>query len=124
MNPPILYKAKTLDVSGWVIGHYAQHLCDNKINHFLTTNLTNGLCTYLINFETLCIFIGLLDKNKKEISSGDKIKGSFFNDNCELVSVDGVVKYDNGCFKLDTVEFGYLTIAGLCNVEIIGNIFD
>lgn len=123
------YKAKRLDNNKWVEGYYWQNWCGN---HFIRTTVEHGrimIKDYEIDPETLCEFIGLYDKNKKEVWKHDivdvlgfryLISYGYWNCPC-CYDVYGWVASGlvSECDILRNVKED-----NLIDGEVIGNIFD
>lgn len=130
MNRTIKFCGKRIDNGQWVYGDLVQ--CDHDI---LILPINTGWTHHKVIPETVGQFIGLLDKNGKEIWEGDIFK----EDNSGIVR--SVFRVPGGlAFEDNPVSFGYdhrvpvypySSIAEMQNVswlsqccEVIGNIHD
>jgi uncharacterized phage protein (TIGR01671 family) len=90
---------------------------EKKFEYFELWNIT--VSDYKLAYENLYQFIGILDKNMKEIYEGDVVK--FKTDTKEDI---GVVQYMNDyCSYVVEVEEGFDLFADISfdSLEIIGN---
>jgi hypothetical protein len=105
------FKAKRVDNNEWVFGHYFEenHLGVIKGAIIYYDRLEGSDVIYEVNPNTLCIFVGLKDKNDVEIYSNDWLDD--FNI-VEWSPLSGASV--NGDRPLYSFK----------NIEIIGNKFD
>ena len=93
---------------------------EKKFEHFELWNIT--VSDYKLSYENLDQFIGILDKNMKEIYEGDVVK--FKTDTKEDI---GVVQYMNDyCSYVVEVEDGYDLFADISfdSLEVVGNMIE
>lgn len=142
MQRNILFKAKRKDNSEWVEGYYsetpykelpeyAQFLKGKNITienrskyelrHYITT-----LCNSTIQIipETVCQYIGRLDKNKKRIFEKSKCKHYINKD--FVVYLEGIVEYLEDRYILRYSDKSYTDFMFIKSddIEVIGNVFD
>lgn len=121
----ILFRAKKIDTGEWIEGQYAfiqNPFTDSgePIKHIIC-NGTNIFCNE-INPETLCQFIGMIDKNGKRIWENDIIKH-------EISGTIGTVKwyeedYVGWCVDDFIIDEQQFTVEMWRECEVVGNIFD
>jgi uncharacterized phage protein (TIGR01671 family) len=101
----------------WRYGYYASWFFSTEICGHVIINATGNGHYYFVKPDSVGQFIGLLDKNEKEIYEGDIMRNGWHE------SEIGVAEFSDGSFRLG---FGYLeticTQAEDC--EIIGNIYE
>ena len=122
MEREIKFRGKrvdNVDNGKWVYGYYHKE-CSGAVFIAEEANLDvyKRQMVRAVDAETVGQFIGLTDRNGKEIYEGDKVK-------CRLCRFDmvGYVVFQNSCFQLK-YETMYLCLIGLGAVEIVGNIHD
>lgn len=121
----ILFKAKRVDGKGWVEGDYFYNFNDSM--HIIlevihdSGSMDEPPSDYMqennVIPETVCQFIGIIDKNGKEIFRGDI---------CRCNSVDYVVVWETGKapeLYLNGEHYGFL-FRNNKKVDVIGNIHD
>ena len=135
----IKFKGKRADNGEWVYGGYFRHinrqLCpigdklkDDDVSHlilesgFADWNMSKPIITHEVIPETLGQFIGLTDKNKKEIFSGDVLKTK----DGDIVDVRYEAIYASfGIWKEGWAFLHYFHEAVEPeDCEIIGNVYD
>lgn len=67
-------------------------------------------------------FVGLVDKNKKEIFEGDIVKFPLFNLGIISEYLAGIVFFEEGKFKIKVIDNGNYNI-DRTKIEVIGNIY-
>lgn len=122
MNREILFKAKRKDNSEWVEGYYQKRFdLDGSEQHFIFWSKSYTVWEYVeIDFDTLCQYTGLTDKNGEKIWENDitYIRSSG-------LSGYGVIKYQNGNLVLvDEKRKRTYSLYGEWKIRKDGNIFD
>ena len=118
----ILFKAKRKDNSEWVEGYYQKRFdLDGSEQHFIFWSKSYTVWEYVeIDFDTLCQYTGLTDKNGEKIWENDitYIRSSG-------LSGYGVIKYQNGNLVLvDEKRKRTYSLYGEWKIRKDGNIFD
>ena len=110
----ILFKAKAKDEPiEWVEGYLSK--CEKE---FIICD-EQGVGIF-IDFETICQYTGLTDKNGNKIWENDVVKDTTIN-------LLGSVEYDeeHGMYVINEVNDGYQNFQEFWScTEVIGNIFD
>lgn len=134
MNREILFRGKTpsydeyIDDGEWVEGFYTRF---NGKEHRIYSGYAETDCgDYYPDWcnvrpETVGQFVGLTDKNGKQMFEGDIVTGLFLFG----LSVNAVVTFQDGAFGLEWHRGNAKTFnafTSICNVEyeVIGNIHD
>jgi len=76
-----------------------------------------------VNIEEFDILrrTSLFDMNKIEMKEGDKVLFSLPNiDIKAFIEMEGIIKYDNGAFKVDSI-YGEFPIISVNNIKVCGN---
>ena len=110
--------------NGWVEGYYFQDLTQGEMRSYIF----NCPCYWEVIPETVGQFIGLLDKNGKEIYEGDVIQGYDSEGNPIKHYISW--RSDNAAYSATVLEYPHLFCAVIQDwidnygKEVIGNIFD
>lgn len=114
----ILFRAKRLDNSEWVEGLlWKKKYNSNKLFISCFPNEDDDEECFVVDSETVCQYIGLIDKNGQKIFEGDILYGEFY----------GYLLPCNETFKIywDEGEKGFkANYFNESKCEVIGNIFD
>lgn len=110
----IKFKAKDLKTKEWVYGNLIEHedILDRSKKYYYIESYT-GEDRYEVDPNTICQFIGLLDKNKKEIydkdylSDGDLTIRVYWNEN--------EAKFSNGIASWREIPSYILEVVGNAN---------
>lgn len=141
MSMEILYKAKRTDNGKWIEGGYAEY--DGKVfivvweryipdtrdwdtaNYYENNPQYNSVLIEVIP-ETVCQYIGKIDKNGRKIFKGDIVRNDGVNDGIFVIEWSN--EYAGWC--LEFTKKGHILggfFGELCqseDCEIIGSIFD
>jgi uncharacterized phage protein (TIGR01671 family) len=97
---------------------------EKKFEYFDLWNIT--VSDYKLVYENLYQFIGILDKNMKEIYEGDIVKGTY---GLEGIDIIGEVKYScdlcayvvDWHYEISNIAFDSLEIVGIIGKDYIYN---
>ena len=137
MDREIKFRGRRVDSGNWVYGDlvYEDLIRDHlKGMSLKTTNMsTEGefVCkVFRVDLETVCQYIGLMDKYGREVYEGDLIK---FTRDTELIIGIGLprraymeVAFDRACFWGENTDWQepLHELIGSGEIEVIGNIFE
>lgn len=120
----ILFKAKRKDNGEWVEGYYQKRFdLDGSEQHFIFWSKSYTVWEYVeIDFDTICQYTGLTDKNGRKIWENDIVKHK--DSQCF-----GIIRWYCGDYVGWCVYDVYddeqqFTMDMLNECEVIGNIFD
>lgn len=141
----ILFRGKRVDNGEWVEGSYIPRWFDGaRVSQVIIVDdsekcegiLDEPLTKYYVSKDTVCEFIGEVDKNKKEIFEGDEIMVKIFlnefhtqNPTREFKGIVEYAKY-RCCYVVKTIEHCYQSFDDIIkddeiyDIEIIGNKWD
>lgn len=131
MNREILFKAKRKDwkelpkEEWWVEGLPSYDISGNVTEFEVYKEFTN--CeTFEIDYDTLCEYTGLTDKNGRKIFEGDIIKVCTFGFNTERFITE--IIYDKCAFRLkngrNMFYYGQSDFTRMDDSKVVGNVFD
>ena len=126
----IKFRAKSIDEDEWVYGYYVYFQCNDNHIIFLNNSSTLGrdYDNVRVKPETLGRYVGVKDKNDKEIYEGDIVEKENHRNGKSYIE-RYIVIFDEGMFCLKGVNSNELYEAGylitFSNKEkIIDNIYD
>lgn len=131
-----LFRGKRKDNGEWIVGYY---VCLNEKSHRIYTGYAETDCgIYYPDYcevipETVGRYIGLNDKNCREICEGDIVHAVYKSGYTGIPDKDfgiGVIKYSGthyggAAYQIDIIgEPGCRIFSASLQVEVIGNVHD
>lgn len=115
----LLAKAKRIGTAEWVEGYYVFQYGSHQIYLPDGQDSENGFDYYHIDVNTLCLWTGRHDINKKKIWTNDVVKA------CEFTKT-GIVVYstEDASFCLETEDGAKYLLLYFDNYEVLHNKFD
>ena len=120
----IKFRGKDNHKGDWVFGSYAQ--CEDGDTLIVKYYSDSVKATYHVNPSTVGQFIGLRDKNGKEIYEGDIVQTKSYGYMAIEYQCGAWILRDKDCFWLSLEEYddNAALTENLNSVEVVGNIHD